>query len=58
MKKLFFILPIVLLADVDPFKAGLNSTNPYGLTPQEKAILQNKNFEIYFILKFTNFKSK
>jgi len=42
MKKLFFLLPVLLLADVDPFKAGLNSTNPYGLTPQEKAILQNK----------------
>jgi len=43
MKKLFFLLPVLLLADVDPFKAGnLNSPNPYGLTPQEKAILQNK----------------
>ena len=42
MKRLFFLLPVLLLADVDPFKAGLNSANPYGLTPQEKAILQNK----------------
>jgi len=43
MKKLFFLLPIILLADVDPFQAGnLNNPNPYGLTPQEKAILQNK----------------
>ncbi len=42
MKKLFFLLPVLLLADVDPFKAGLNSANPYGLTPQEKAILKNQ----------------
>jgi TolA-binding protein len=43
MKKLLFLLPILLLADVDPFQAGnLNSKNPYGLTPQEKAIYKNK----------------
>ncbi len=42
MKKLFLFLPLVLLAEVDPFNAGLNSEIPYGLTPQEKAILQNK----------------
>jgi hypothetical protein len=42
MKRLFFLLPVLLLAELDPFKAGLNSANPYGLTPQEKAILQNK----------------
>ena len=43
MKKLFFLLPIILLADIDPFKAGdLNSPSPYGLTPQEKVILLNK----------------
>ena len=39
---LFFILPILLFAEVDPFSAGLNSQTPYGLTPQEKAILKNK----------------
>jgi len=43
MKKLLFLLPLFLLADVNPFDAGnLNSSNPYGLTPQEKAILSNK----------------
>jgi len=43
MKKLLFFLPLFLLADVNPFNAGnLNSPNPYGLTPQEKAILHNK----------------
>ena len=43
MKKLLFLLPLFLLADVNPFNAGnLNSSNPYGLTPQEKAILHNK----------------
>jgi len=43
MKKLLFFLPMFLLADVNPFNAGnLNSSNPYGLTPQEKAILHNK----------------
>ena len=42
MKKLFFLVPIFLFADVNPFTAGLNSPTPYGLTPQEKAILQNK----------------
>ena len=43
MKKLLFFLPLFLLADVNPFNAGnLNSSNPYGLTPQEKAILHNK----------------
>ena len=43
MKKLLFFLPLFLLADVNPFNAGnLNSSNPYGLTPQEKAILNNK----------------
>jgi len=43
MKKLLFFLPLFLLADVDPFNAGnLNSSNPYGLTPAEKAILSNK----------------
>jgi TolA-binding protein len=44
MKKLLFLLPLILLADVDPFKAGdLNSPNPYGLTPQEIAIYKNKS---------------
>jgi len=43
MKKLFFLIPIILLADVNPFNAGnLNSSSPYGLTPDEKAILSNK----------------
>ncbi len=43
MKKLFFLIPIFIWADINPFGAGnLNSNNPYGLTPQEKAILQNK----------------
>jgi len=43
MKKLLFFLPLFLLADVNPFNAGnLNSSNPYGLTPQEKVILNNK----------------
>jgi len=43
MKKLFFFLPLILLADINPFNAGLkNSANPYGLTTNEKYILQNK----------------
>ena len=43
MKKLLFLLPLFLLADVNPFNAGnLDSNSPYGLTPDEKAILQNK----------------
>ena len=42
MKRLFFLIPLFLFADVNPFGAGLNSAKPYGLTPQEKAILQNK----------------
>jgi TolA-binding protein len=42
MKKLFLFLPLLLLAEIDPFNAGLNSSTPYGLTPQEKAILNNK----------------
>jgi len=42
MKRLLFFLPLLLLAEVDPFGAGLNSNTPYGLTPQEKAILGNK----------------
>jgi TolA-binding protein len=44
MKRLLFFIPFLLFADVDPFNAGnLNSPNPYGLTPDEKAILKNKN---------------
>ena len=42
MKKFFLLLPIFIFADVNPFNAGLNSLNPYGLTPDEKAILKNK----------------
>ncbi|GAB6045224.1 hypothetical protein JCM11957_08220 [Caminibacter profundus] len=40
MKKFFLFLPIFLLADINPFNAGINSN--YGLTPQEKIILENK----------------
>jgi TolA-binding protein len=44
MKRLLFFIPFLLFADVDPFNAGnLNSPNPYGLTPDEKVILKNKN---------------
>jgi len=32
--------PFILLADINPFNAGINSN--YGLTPQEKVILENK----------------
>ena len=44
MKKALFFLPLILLAsDVNPFGAGnINSNNPYGLTPTEKAIVENK----------------
>ena len=43
MKKLFFLLPVFIFADVNSFGAGnLDSGTPYGLTPQEKAILKNK----------------
>jgi len=42
MKKFLFLLPLFLFADVNPFNAGLNSPNPYGLTTDEKYILQNK----------------
>ena len=42
MKKSIFLIPLFLFADVDPFAAGLNSSNPYGLTPDEKFILKNK----------------
>ncbi|EDM24415.1 tetratricopeptide repeat protein [Caminibacter mediatlanticus TB-2] len=42
MKKLLFFLPLILVAEIDPFSAGLNSKTPYGLTPTEKAILKNK----------------
>jgi len=42
MKKIFLIIPLFLFADVNPFNAGLNSPSPYGLTPEEKAILQNR----------------
>ena len=42
MKKVLFLLPLFLFADVNPFNAGLNSPNPYGLTTDEKYILQNK----------------
>ncbi len=43
MKKLLFILPALLFADVNPFNAGnLNSNAPYGLSSDEKVILENK----------------
>ena len=44
MKKALFCLPLMLLAsDINPFGAGnINSSNPYGLTPEEKAIVKNK----------------
>ena len=57
MKKALFFLPLLLLgADINPFGAGnINSNNPYGLTPTEKAIIKNKKsiskleYEIYQI---------
>jgi len=66
MKKLLLFLPLLLLADVDPFKAGnLNSPNPYGLTTQEKSIYENRksieeNKKLLLELKkeFDEFKSK
>jgi len=42
MKKSIFLIPLFLFADVDPFAAGLNSPNPYGLTSDEKFILKNQ----------------
>ena len=42
MKKFVLFLPLILLADVNPFTAGLATSHPYGLTPDEKAILQNR----------------
>ena len=44
MKKTLFFLPLMLLAsDINPFGAGnINSNNPYGLTPMEKAVVNNK----------------
>ncbi len=43
MKKIFLLIPLFVFADVNPFNAGnLNSNTPYGLTPDEKAILSNK----------------
>ena len=42
MKKLFFLLPLFLLADVNPFDVNLSNNNSQYLTPQEKAILDNK----------------
>ncbi len=40
MKKLLILIPFLVFADVDPFSAGLKSG--YGLTEDEKAILQNR----------------
>ena len=51
MKKIFLLIPLLLFADVNPFNAGnLNSSTPYGLTPDEQAILANKKS----IQKLTN----
>jgi len=40
MKKIVFFIPLLLIADVNPFNAGVNGG--YGLTPQEKLILENR----------------
>ena len=59
MKKLLFLLPVFLLADVNPFNAGnLNSSNPYGLTSQEKAILNNKKTILKTQKEISYLKSK
>jgi len=41
MKKLIFILPLFLFAEIDPFGAGVKGG--YGLTEDEKLILKNQN---------------
>jgi len=40
MRKILFLMPLFLFADVDPF--NLNTNNPRYLTPTEKAIYNNK----------------
>jgi len=42
MKKLLFFLPLLVLADTNPFNIDLSSKNFNLLTPQEKAIVKNK----------------
>ncbi len=42
MKKIFFLLPMFLFADVNPFNVQINQSSYNALTPQEKAILENK----------------
>jgi len=42
MKKFLFFLPLILLADVNPFNVQINQQNYNALTPDEKQILQNK----------------
>ncbi len=42
MKKIFFLLPLFLFADVNPFNVQINQSSYNALTPQEKAILENK----------------
>jgi len=42
MKKLLFLLPLFLFAEVNPFDVKISKQNQNLLTPQEKAILQNK----------------
>ncbi len=42
MKKLLFFLPLFLLAEVNPFDVKITPQNANLLTPQEKAILQNR----------------
>jgi len=58
MKKLIFLIPLFIFADVNPFNAGLNSPNPYGLTPQEKSILQNKKEIAKLKIKIDNLNNQ
>ena len=42
MKKLLFLLPLLLFAEVNPFDVKISKQNQNLLTPQEKAILENR----------------
>jgi len=42
MKKLFFFLPLLLFAEVNPFNVKITPNNINALTPQEVEILKNK----------------
>jgi len=42
MKKLLFLLPLLLSAEVNPFDIKISKQNQNLLTPQEKAILENR----------------